>query len=81
MTILDVKLRLSDHLLERLEEEAHDLNLPLDQVVMLAVEDFLEDESDEDILAGIRQGMLEALAGNTMPAKQAIAEIRRELGL
>lgn len=81
MTILDVKLHLSDHLLERLEAEAHDLNLPLDQVVTLAVEDFLEEESDEDILAGLRQGMLEALAGNTIPAEEVLAEIKRELGL
>lgn len=80
MTI-HLDLDFSPQTLERLQTHATDLNLSLEQVITLAVEDFLEDDSDEEILAGIRQGMLDALAGNTIPADQALADLKRELGL
>ena len=34
----------------------------------------------EEILANIRRGMKQALSGQTRPAREALAEIRREIG-
>ena len=47
-------------------------------------EDFIEDEATmspekKELLEGIRQGIHEAMTGQTRPAREVLAEIEREL--
>jgi hypothetical protein len=77
----ELKLNISLALLERLEAEAKHQNLALSQVVEEALEQYLdiEDTPDEEILEDLRQALLDVRAGRTRPAREVLAEIRKEL--
>lgn len=79
----ELRLNLSEELVERLEAEAKHQNLGLSQVVEEALEQYLdiEDTPDEEILEGLRQAVRDVRAGRTYPARQALEEIRKELEL
>jgi hypothetical protein len=85
---INVELTLSDELLTQLEKVSASSNMSLDAVIVAAVEDYLldddedfEDESDEEILESFTEGFREALMDNVRPAREVLAEIKRELGM
>jgi predicted transcriptional regulator len=78
----EVMVQLPDDILIRLRDEAERLNQPLESVINTAILYFLEDDdpTDEEILAGLRIGMQQALAGDYRPARDVLDEIDREMG-
>jgi predicted transcriptional regulator len=83
MITVDVKLNISDDVLAQLQEQANSRNVSLDVVVSDVLADYFEepfeDPTEEELVAHIRQGMREALAGNHRPAHEVLDEIEREL--
>ncbi len=69
--------------MQRLSEEAQRRNMPLEDVISMVLLNFLEDDepSDDEILAGLRQAMIDVRAGNTQPADQVLAELKAYLGI
>jgi hypothetical protein len=78
MTTVDVRLKLSDEVLEYLQRESENRQVPLDDVVSDVLADYFEEPTKEEILAGIRQSMLDVLAGNVRPADAVLAELKQE---
>jgi predicted transcriptional regulator len=79
MSIIKVELSLSDKLLNRLKDEAQRSNMPLDEVVKAAIEDYLADDEDKaEILDSFREGFREAMQGDLRPAREVLAELRKE---
>jgi predicted transcriptional regulator len=78
MSNLEVKLKLSDEVLEYLQREAERRQVSIDTVVSDVLEDYFEDPTDEEIAESIREGMKAALEGRTRPAREVLEEIRRE---
>lgn len=72
-----IELTLSESMMERLQDEAYRRKLPLSDIVNMALEHYFEDkeETNEEILADLRQGMLDALTGNARPAYDVLDEI------
>jgi len=79
MTILEIKLSISDEILAYLQQEAQDRNISLDVVVSETLEAYFDEPSDEEILSSIKIGMREALAGNYRPAHEVLDEIENEM--
>lgn len=79
----EVTVQLPDELMQRLSEEAQRRNMPLEAVINTAILNFLEDDepSDDEILSGLRQAMIDVRAGNTRPADDVLAELKAELGI
>lgn len=77
----EITVQISDDVLARLQDEAKRLNKPLEAVVNTAILYFLDDEepTEEEILASLRAGMQQALAGNYRPAREVLDEIDREI--
>lgn len=77
----ELTLNISEELVRRLEAEAKERNLAISQLVEEAIEQALEieDTPDEEILEGLRQSILDVRAGRTRPAREVLAEIRKEL--
>jgi predicted transcriptional regulator len=76
----EVTLQLPDEVMARLRDEAERLNKPLESVIGTAILYFLDDEpTEEEILAGLRTGMQQALAGDYRPAREVLDEIDREV--
>jgi predicted transcriptional regulator len=80
MTTLELKLRLSDEVLEYLQREAGKRNVSLDTVVSDVLTDYFDDPSEEEILASIKRGMKQALQGEGRPAHEFLDELEREMG-
>lgn len=75
----ELTLQLPDDVVTRLQSEAERQQIPVDDLVRAAIETYLDDEpSKEDLLAGLRQSMSDALAGRTYPADDLIAALRRK---
>lgn len=75
-----LELNISEKMLKRLRDEANLRNLPLSDIVNVALEHYFEDDesTNEEILASLRQGMMDALHGNVRPAHDVLDEIERE---
>jgi predicted transcriptional regulator len=80
MTIhkLELELNVSDEVWGYLQNEAQRRHISLDKVVSEVLEDYFDDPSDEEILASIRQGMEEALAGRVRPVDEVLVELKQE---
>jgi hypothetical protein len=86
-----MQITISRSLKARLEAEAARLALSLDDFIGEALENYLDETGDdadddyetpdEEILADFREAWHAAMTGQTMPARQALAELRQELGL
>ncbi len=78
MTQIELKLTLSEVVLTQLRDIAQQRGLSLDALVSEAIEDYLDDPTDEEILASIKRGMQEALAGDVRPAHEVLDELENE---
>ncbi len=86
-TTIELEQILPPEVYERLQAEATRLQASLSEVVREAIEEYLdiadendyEDTPDEKIIADIRQGLHEALTGQTIPADEAMALIRKQI--
>lgn len=78
----EVTVQLSDETLRRLNAEAQRLNRPVDAVINTAIKYFLDDDepTEDEILSGLRQAMIDVLEGNTRPADAFLAELKEEFG-
>jgi predicted transcriptional regulator len=78
----ELTLQLPDDVLIRLQSEAERQQVPLDDLVRAAIENYLNNDepSKEAILESLRQSMRDALAGRVRPARAVLAELRREIG-
>lgn len=77
----EITLKLSDEMLAQLHEEMERLDLPLESVIQKALADYLYVEpTDAEILADLHEAMKNALAGNTRPARELLADLDEELG-
>lgn len=80
MTTLELKLSLSDEVLEYLRQEAGKRNVSLDTVVSELLADYFEEPDEAHILTSIKRGMKQALAGQGRPAHEVLDEIEEEFG-
>jgi predicted transcriptional regulator len=73
---------LPDDIWKRLRCAAERQHIPAEELARTAIENFLDDyePTKEEILDDLRQGMRDALAGRTRPAREVLDELRRELG-
>ena len=78
MTIVEIKLKLSDDLLEHLQRESKQRNIALDEVVSDVLADYFDEPTHEELLAGFRQSIQDVLAGNVRPADEVLAELKQE---
>jgi predicted DNA-binding protein len=83
-TVIELDTLLPPETLERLHAAAQRQHLPLPDLVRDAIEAYLneevyEDTPDEEILASLRDSFTGVLEGKTRPARDVLAEIRREL--
>ena len=78
MTTVDVKLKLSDEVLEYLQREAENRKIPLDEVVSDVLEDYFEEPTKEEILESIRESLRDGLAGKVRPVDEVLAELKEE---
>jgi hypothetical protein len=81
MTTVDVKLKLSDEVLEYLQRESENRQVPLDDVVSDVVAVYFDEPTKEEILESIRESLRDGLAGKVRLVDEVIAELKRELGL
>ena len=81
MSALEITLHVPDDVLHNLRQKAGERNVSLDVVVSELVAEHYEEPTEEEILAGIRQGMIDALSGNVQPADKVLVEIRQELNI
>lgn len=78
MTTINVSVDLSSEVLECLQKEALDRQVPVDRVVGDVLADYFDEMSEDEILESVRKGLQQALAGNYRPAIEALDEIDRE---
>ena len=79
MTMLDLKVNLSDKLVEHLQQEAATRQISLDVIVGEVLEEYFEEPTEAEILESLRIGMQQALAGDHRPALEVLDEIDREM--
>jgi predicted transcriptional regulator len=80
MTTVDVKLNVSEDVLDYLQREAGNRRMSLDAVVSAVLADYFDDPTEEAILAGLKRSMEQVLAGEYRPAHEVLDEIEREMG-
>ncbi len=78
MTMIEVKLKLSDDVLAYLQRESQNRKIALDEVVSDVLADYFDEPTNEELVAGLRQSMLDVLAGNVRPADEVLAELKQE---
>lgn len=82
-TMIVLEQILSAETVEQLRAEAERQHLPLTDLVREAIEEYLaddvEDTPDDKIEADFRAGWHEAMTGQTIPADEALAAIRKEM--
>ena len=78
--MVEFTLKLPDEVLSRLESEAKRQQIPLNDLVREVIESYLDEDepTKEELLADLRQSMIDALAGRTRPADEVIEELRRK---
>ena len=75
MTTLDLRLEVSDEIVEYLKAEAKNRQVSLDMVFGDILTDYFTELTDDQILESIKVGMKQALAGEGRPAREALAEV------
>jgi hypothetical protein len=78
MTTVEVKLKLSEDVLEYLQRESENRHIALDEVVSEVLADYFDEPTHEELLASFRQSIMDVLAGNVRSADEVLAELRQE---
>jgi predicted transcriptional regulator len=73
------KLTLTADLMHDLEERAQGRGLDLNELIAMVLSDFVEDTRPDEILEAIRAGWMDVLNGRLVDAREALAELDREL--
>lgn len=81
MTTVEVRLKLSDEVLEYLQRESENRQVPLDDVVSDVLADYFDEPTKEEILENIRESLRDGLAGKVRPVDEVLSELKQELGL
>lgn len=81
MTTLEVKLNISDEVLEYLQREAKQRKVALAVVVSEVLAYYFEEPTKEEILESIRESLREGLAGKVRPVDEVLAELKAEFGI
>lgn len=83
-TTIELEALLTSATLERLQAEAERQHAALSDLVREAIEDYLDsldealkDTPDEKILTDLREAWHEAMTGQTIPANEALSELRK----
>jgi len=79
MTTVDLKVHLSNAILEHLQQEATKRRVSLDVVVTEVLADYFDEPTEDDIANSLRTGMQQALAGNYRRAQDVLDEIDCEM--
>lgn len=77
----ELVLHLPDEIVTRLQSVAEREQVSLDELVQEAVESYLDEQEEptkETLLEDLRQSMRDALAGQTRPADEVLAELRQK---
>lgn len=80
MTTVDVKLKLSDEILEYLQRESQNRKVPLDAVVSDVLADYFDEPTHEELLTGLKRSLEQVIAGEYRPAREFLDEIDNEAG-
>src|SRR5688572_15758774 len=81
---MEITLNIPDVLVQSLQEEADELPVSLNDLIIAILAGYFEevpDIPDEEILASIERGMRQALTGDYRDAHEVLDEIERDLGL
>lgn len=78
MTTVNVKLKVSDEVLEYLQRESGNRQISLDAVVSAVLEDYFDDPNEDQILAGLQRSMEQVLAGAFRPAHDVLREMEQD---
>lgn len=81
MTTVEVQLTLPEDVLEYLQNQASSRKVSLGDVVGEVLTDYLAEPTKEEILESMRQSLIDGLAGRVRPAREALAELKKELGI
>lgn len=74
-----ITINLSDSVMTKVQHEAQQLGIPVEEWMQTMIEDVLDDDTpDEEILANFRTGMKEALSGQTMDWDETMNLLRQE---
>lgn len=79
METVDLRLEISQEIANYLQEETRNRGISLDQVVSDVLTDYYAELSEDEILESIRIGMRQALMGQGRPAREALAEVDRDV--
>ena len=76
----ELSLKLPEELLERLQDEAIQRQITLDDLVHTAIVHYFDEDepTKEEILAGLREAMQDALSGNVRPARDFLDELEMD---
>ena len=78
MTTVDLKVSLSDEVLEYMQREAERRNVSLDSIASEVLAEYYDEPDEEEILSGLKRSMEQVLAGDFRPAREVLDEIERE---
>jgi hypothetical protein len=78
MSIIELKLRLPDAVLDWLSEEAQRRETSLENVISDVLTDYLEEPTEEQILANLKSSMQQALSGDVRSAQAMLNEITHD---
>lgn len=79
MTTLDLRLDVSDEIVEYLKAEAKNRQVSLDVVSGDILTDYFAELAEDQILESIKVGMAQALTSEGRPASEVLAEVDRDV--
>lgn len=80
MTTVEVKLKLSEEVLEYLQRESQNRKIALDEVVSDVLADYFDEPTHEELLAGLERSLKQVVAGDYRPAREFLDELDNEAG-
>jgi len=80
MTTVEVKLKLSEEVLEYLQRESQNRKIALDEVVSDVLADYFDEPTHEELLAGLERSLKQVVAGDYRSAREFLDEIDNEAG-
>jgi hypothetical protein len=79
MSTVEVKLKVSDEVLEYLQRESKQRKVPLDDVVSDVLADYFEEPTHEELLAGLKRSLEQVIAGDYRSAREFLDEMDNQM--